>query len=165
MLYSSPRWPLILGPHVFSFAKLWRVTKSPFHEYRSSHVVCRATFCMASMTPGQRSKCRAPLGSNEMMSPKRVISSMEAAFSSIIGVWPLRSHSMAAARPAKPAPTMMTLMPDGGLEGNHKQVFEVSEASWDYTDTLTGRDVGSGNVSFGMRCPTSKLIGAFPLLY
>jgi hypothetical protein len=129
MLYSSPRWPLILGPHDFSFAKLWRVTKSPFHEYRSSHVVCRATFCMASMTPGQRSKCRAPLGSNEMMSPKRVISSMEAAFSSIIGVWPLRSHSMAAARPAKPAPTMMTLMPDGGRRGN-----------CDIADTLVGLD-------------------------
>jgi hypothetical protein len=40
-----------------------------------------------------------------------------------MGEWPLRSHSMAQERPAKPAPTMMTVMSEGGRRGNGGMVM------------------------------------------
>lgn len=38
-------------------------------------------------------------------------------------MWPLRSHSMAAEMPAKPQPTIITLMPVGGERGKFGAIF------------------------------------------
>ena len=93
------------------------MTNLPWWWYRSSQVVWRAMASMASMTPGHRSKALEPFGSKLMMSPMRVISSMSSTFSKRVTEWPLRSHSIAADSPANPAPTTMTLIPEGGRRG------------------------------------------------
>ena len=64
------------------------------------------------------------------MSPKAVMEVIEGDFSRIRGVCPLRRHSIAQERPAKPAPTIITVMDEGGwaiLGGSLEGLVRVSE--------------------------------------
>jgi hypothetical protein len=63
----------------------------------------------SSSIPSHRWKIRPEFEENDMISPSGLSCGN---FSSRITECPLRWHSIAAVRPPKPAPTMMTLIPD-----------------------------------------------------